>query len=807
MPSIVAGVLGQYRHGRTVFIITTLIVSLGVAATSSILTLAERLLLRPLPHPAPDRLIALRVQQADAPPTRDAAALFPESYLNLLELEATTSTFAHHGWYLSNSLQLGGGDQAVEITGGGVARDYFAVLGLPPALGRFPGAAELERLEPVAVVSHGFWQRQLGGAPGVIGQTLLLNGRAHTVAAVLPPRAAIPADADVLVPLEVTDRQKTERALRFIFHLGRLREGVTLEQAQADLDRAGAALLRQHPDTQQRWRLVATPFTPLFVDGQDRTVLILLGAATLLLLLAMLNLGSLVLAQAAHHSREIALRLAIGASARDVIGLALGRTLGLTLPGLGLGLLGAAWATPRLGALNPNPFLGHLYTGLELNPLTALATVGLVLLLALVAGLLPAWQNLSVESGHVLRETVRGGGASWRVLRAQRWLIRVQLALTSVFLVVGGLLGLSYQRLREVDQGFAVANRVAVTFTLPASRYGTEAPFRQLARALQDRLAEQPGLAQATVTTNLPVGDLVWSSNFATPPRDNAPAQFELHFFSRITETFLETAGHRLLRGRNLTRDDRADTMAVALVNDSFARRFWPGLDPVGQTVVRRRGAVISAPILVVGVISDAVVSGPRNAARPIIYLPVVQSTPNNALTVLAESPLAASEAIARVKAAVSAVDPALAVAYAAPMSERYENTVSVERFQAHLLAAMGVICLLITALGIYGMVERHVTAREVETVVRAALGAGPGEIVWLHAREQGLLVLSALLPGLIAAAAIAIKADLRLFGVTPLHPLPYLAAAGLVLGIVVLSMIWPLTRALRTPLAEVLRG
>jgi len=787
-----------------VFLLVSLILFLGVASTGAVMALAERILLRPVPFPAPDRLVALRTIPLDAPPA--TRIFFPESYENLRDLQDATTAIELHGWYLGTSFQMGEDGRLVEIQGAGIRESYFDALGLPPALGRFPTARELERGDPVVVLSHRFWLGHFGGSPGALGQNLRLGGRNYEVAAVLRPRAGSPTDADVLVPLELNERQRTERSLRILFHLGRLRDGVSITQAQADYERAADQLRPRHPAVMQNWKPHIEPFTRLYIDGQDRTVSILTGASFLLLLLAMLNLGSLVLAQAAQRSQETAVRLALGATPRDVARQALAQTALATLPGTIAGLLGAWWLTPRLGLLNPNPYLAHLYDGLELNPVVAAATGSISMLLALLAGLLPVWQNLTVPTAGVLRESTRGGGSSPRVLRTQRWLIRGQLALTSAFLVLGGFLGLSYARLRQADQGFAVENRIAATYSLPANRYGTEGAFRQFARALQDRLGERRIFTQAAITTNLPVGDLVWSTNFAPAPRGNEDMKFELHLYSRISETFTATGGLRLISGRNFTVDDRGDTPPVALVSQSAARHFWPGAAATGQTLVRRRGNNLSPPIQVVGVVSDAVVGGPRNGVRPVVYLPVTQSTPASALTVLVESPLGAAEVVAEIKSVVADLDPALAVAQVSPLRERYDNTVSVERFQTRLLAAMGAVCLLITALGVYGLIERQSKAREVEFAVRTALGAGMGEHVRLHLREQGLLVLSAVGPGLLVASFVAHRVDLGLFAITARHPLPYGAAALLVAGLVLLSLIGPLRRILRAPVAQLLR-
>jgi len=793
-----------FQRGPFVALVILGTVATGVAINTATLSLASAMLYRPLPFPGADRLVEIRAAENGKDRTQQINQV-GESYHDHTDYRRALRSVERYGFYFAQTYSWTSAREPRQLFGAAINDDFFPALGIVPWRGRLPTAEEVNRTAKVAVISHNLWRREFHGADDVIGRALALNDTSFEIIGVLPRGAALPLLGDVWTPLQMDDNFNL-RSFKALGSVLRLTDGVTLEQAQAELTAAGEAQAAAYPAQFLGWRPWLFPLVSTQLAGNERTAVVLQAAALLLLVMATFNMGALVYAQAAQRSQETAVRLALGAAPRRLVRLALVETLALVAPGVALGLLAACLAVPHLSTLTPNPNLAFFLRELVVQPGVAVVSGALALGLAALAAILPARQHLGVNVALGLRESTRGGGLSPRVLRRQRWLVRAQLAITVVLLAGAAMLGLSYRALRTADQGYRTDDRVAVTFTLSPSRYGKPELTHRFARELQDRLREAPGLRSAAVATNIPVGDTIWVSTFSPPPRDNAEVKFAAQPYARVSEDFLPALGLRLLRGRGFTADDGAGKPLVVIVSESLARRYWPDREAVGETLIRRRGGV-ETKLQVVGVVADVKIGGSRSATGPIILQPFWQVPPSTALTVIAHASLGEAAAVEAVKKTAWALDPLLPVTTSGSLSERIDAAAAIEGFQTRVLGALGGFAVLITLMGISGLVLRIVTARETEFSVRQALGATPGQVGWMVLAEQLRLVGGGALLGVGGAWLLLSALPLPLFGLTPQSPAPYLLALALLFACALLSLLWPVWRAARTAPARMLRA
>lgn len=807
MSELALQLLRSFRRAPFVCLVILFTVAAGVAINTATLSLAYAMLVRPLPFPALDRLVQMQAVQVGLDPTDPNNQIAGESWLNHQDYRPALRSFVHHGLYWSQSFTWSARGEPRQLAGASINDDFFPALALAPRLGRFPTAAEINGRAQVAVISFSLWQREFAGRADVLGTALTLNDTPYAIIGVLPPRASLPLLADVWVPLDPVGLHAL-RSYKAVSFVGRLHDGVTLAQAQADLNGIAETLAQEHPVQNKNWRPWLYSLVGQQLAGNERTAITLQIAAFLLLTMATFNMGALIYAQAAQRSQETAVRLALGASPRRLVRLALVETLSLVAPGVVLGVLGAWAAVPFLAALSPNPSLAYFLHDLTVRPEVALASAGLALVLGSLAAFLPASQHLHVNVALAMRESTRGGGLSPRVLQLQRFLVQAQLGITAVLLTGAVLLGLSYHRLLTADQGYQTEGRYAVTFSLNPARYPTNPPqkIHQLAREVQERIVGIPGLRAAAVSSNLPVGDNNWVSLFTVPPRDNAEPKFEAVPYTRVTENYLPTLGLRLLAGRNFSSADHANAPPVVIVTESLARRLWPDRAAVGQVLLRRRDRV-ETPLLVIGVVADLKIGGARSVSAPFVLLPILQAFPAQNMTLVAHSALGEAATIEALKQAMWRSDPTLPVISSGSLSDRIDATAAIEGFQTRVLAALGSLAIVITLMGISGLVLRVVTAREVEFSVRQALGATRLEIARMLLLEQLRLILGGIGAGIGLAWGIAQTVQLPLFGVSGSSPLPYLLTLGALVTLSLVSLAWPLFRAARVEPARMLRA
>jgi len=796
-----------------------LVLALGIGVNTAIFSVIEAALLRPLPFPEPDRLI--RVYEAyDQADTRANTLNLSETTLRQWR-ENGRAIFSGLGAATGASLTLtdASGEAPRALPAARVTADFFTVLGLAPALGRnFAADEDKPNAARVVLISHDLWQRQFAGRADALGHTLTLDGSPYTVIGVMPPIYRHPYRADVWVPLAAAFDPQGPRG-HYLYGVARLQPGVTLAAADAAIRRMCANVSAAAPDPGNPVRAYARPLREGFVADLRPKLLAIYGAAFCTLLVAAANFAGLLLARSVAREGETAVRAALGASHGRLVRESLVQSLVLAALGTVAGLLLATWITPALVALSPE---GTDATGSAMRefdyavrldlPVFALAA-GALALAGLGFGLLPAWRAARTD----LRATIAGGARSVTLDRGTRRLLGAlviaEIATALILLVGTGLLTGYFRSLVEQPWGFATENRL--TFNVSMERLYPTADGRL--RTLDAALAEfrgLPGVRSATITLPHPLNSArqLVSNNpdGAAPPE---PRGYHLAYLRATTPGYFATVGQTLLRGRDFTDADRAGAPAVCIVNESFARRYWPGQDAVGRRVKLGRLDGPRPWMTIVGVAADTKVLADANDGEinGTLHLPLPQvlalSTTFGEYTFVLETAVEPHSLDNVVRAALARVDSRLAAFEMASVDEVATQTRVTERFALTLVALFGGLGLVLAAIGLYGLLALQVTRRMREFGVRSALGSTAAGLARLVA-GQGLRLLAG---GFLIGGALAwmlLRVVRQQWPELPAAgPLSYVAA-GAVLSLAVGIACWlPARRAAKVDPITALRA
>ncbi len=763
--------------------------ALGIGATTAMFSIVRAVLLRPLSFTRPDRLVAL----AEIGPTGMIGVVSTPDFADWAAQSRSFAALCGYSTWPGFSLALG--DRPEHLPGARVSPRLLAVLGVRPLLGRsFLPEEELAGRDKVVILGEALWRRRFGGAPEVIGSQVTIDGEPRTVVGVVPAWVHFPPDekaTQAFMPLVPTPAQRASRGNHWMHVVGRLRDGVPLAQAQAELDGIARRLARQYPDTNEGRGVLLTPLQAQLVGRVREPLWVLFGAVVLLLAIACVNVANLLLARAISRWRETAVRVALGAGAWRLARRFLAEGLLLSLLGAALALP-VAWAGLRLVvALAPR----------ELPRLEEVALDGRVLLFSLAAacgtGLLfslaPIWQAGRLEGGDLLKSGTRAS-AGVRGRRLRGLLVTAEMALSLLLLMGAGLLLRTLWNLSRVDPGLHAGGVLAADLVLPAARYDTPSRVTVFYSRLLERLAATPGVAASGMISLLPARDWGWNSDLSIVGAPPVPATAESWIETRpVSPGYFAALGVPLVRGRLLADGDVAGAPAVVVINQAAARRFWPSGDPLGSRVMIGG----DGPIRVVGVVRDVHNAGVARAPLSEAYFPYAQDGNRSMTLVLrtAGEPLALVPALRR---AVAALDRELPLDKVTTMEQVLAAAAGPKRFQAALFGMFAFLAACLAAIGLYGLLGYLVVQRTHEIGVRLALGATAGEVRRLVLGEALRLVLPGLALGLVAAAALRRLLGSLLFGVGPLDA-PTLAAVSLGLAaIALLACLAPVRRAAR---------
>jgi predicted permease len=739
-----------------------LTLALGTGASVAIFAFVDATLLKPLPYQASERLVGVF----------ESVELFPQSnlsypdYLDWKRMNTTLSSlevFNRRGYRLTT-------ETGTELaTGARVSDGFFRTLGVTPLLGRdFQPGEDLLGAPRTVLLSYGVWQARYGGNPDILGQTVVLSGDPTVVIGVLPRDFHFaPAEpAEFWTTLHPEGSCDLRRSCHGLYGVGRLKEGLSVEAALADMKSIAKRLEVQYPDSNRGQGADVVPLSQVIVGNIKPTLLVLLGGAVLLLVIASVNVVGLLLVRSESREREVAVRSALGASSRRLLGQFVTEGVLLAVLGSALGLAAAHWCMQLLTALIPASMLGAMpfLLGLGLNH-RVLAFAGVVTLAACVLfSATPALRLSSPAIREGLAEGSRGSaGTTWRRLGSR--LVVLELAMAMVLLVCAGLLGKSLYRLLQVDLGLQPERLVTLQVGAPASDYGKDEQAIALAREIERRALAVPGVESVGIVTNgLPLGgngNTTWfrilgrpwhGEHNESPERDVRPGYFT-------------TLGATLVRGRYFTEEEDGSKPRVAIINQALARQHFPDEDPIGKHLSYLSDPPV--PMEIVGIVEN-VREGPLDAAiPPVLYIPFNQS-PSTFLGVVVQTSQAGVSVLPSLAEAVRAINPGIIVVASQTMSERINLSQSamLKRSSAWLVGGFAALALLLGVIGLYGVIAYSVGQRTREIGVRMALGAQRRSVYELVLGEAGCLIALGTATGLVASVAAATLMRSLLFGV-----------------------------------------
>lgn len=792
--------LRQWRRAPGFATIAVIALALGIGVNTTMFSVAETVLLRPLPFPQPQRLV--RVYTTTPRGGRDGV-----SYPTIADWRARThGVFTAIAGYRTDELTLTGHGQPAAVQAAYVTPRFFAVLGEAPQRGHALTAADHVHGGPLAiVVSHAFWRQVLGGRSGAVGRTLALNGRDYTIAGIMPPGFAFPIQRPAIQVWTAEENDTllggsllTIRDAHYLNVIARLRPGVTGRQAQAAMTAIQGALGRQYGGAIRHDGASVLPVRQAIAGGVRPALLMLLAAVAFVLLIACANVANLLLARGAVRRRELSLRLALGAGRGRLMRQLLTESVGLALIGGAAGLLLASWALAPLARLGQSDLPNLPAAGLSWPVL--LFTLGVAILTGLIFGAIPAWQAARADPQAGLKEGGRAAAAGGRS-GVRDGLVIAEVALTLVLLAGAGLLLASFGRLENVPSGFRQpAHLLTAQIELPKARYPDAARQRLFAQQLVQRMAALPGVRSAAIVTVLPLSGSNINLSFSLPdaPGPRPPGQLGA-IFDGITPGYFATMGIPLLTGRAFTSQDGPTARPVVVINQSLARRFFPHSDPVGHVLeVGAPASMISlgpVPRTIVGVVADSKYASLAAPAGWHVYLPYAQAPlPFIAPVLRTAGPAQYSEAA--VRDAIHAMDPSLLVDNLEPMARIIGASIAPQRFNFLLLGLFAGLALALAAVGIYGVIAYTVTQRTAEIGVRVALGAEPGAIQAMILRHGLRLGLAGAAIGVAAALALTRLLAGLLFGVSATDPWIFVLVVAGVLALVLAASYFPARRA-----------
>lgn len=780
--------LRQLRQSPGFTVVAVLTLALGIGATTAIFSVVKSVLLSALPYPGYERLVVGWQTTADS-------ATFPFSYPNFDDYAATTKSYEQLALSQRAGSNLTGAGLAQRIQVAAVSANYFAVAGVKPALGRtFTAEEDRPGAAPVAVLGDAAWQRLFERDPGVLGRTVTLNGVVHTIIGVMPAWMELPNAADVWRPLGLNrggDGMQDRDNYPSLFALGRLKPGVTLEDAQREATAIWAQIKSANP------RTIATGITlqPLVENrvGQYRQGLYLLfGAVGLVLLIACANLSNLLLARSAQRTTEIAVRTALGASRAQIVRQLLIESLLLAALGGAVGVGLAFAARDAIVALGPAGVERFQQAAIDLPVM--LTGLGLALAAGLLFGLWPAWSASQVDLRTAMQSGGRGGSAGPARKRMREGLIVAEVALTLVLLVGAGLLLKSFSRIQAVDLGFRPERLLLGQISFPAQSYPNPKMRAAFAETLLPRLEAIPGVSAAALNTAPPMSP-GWKTLFFVPGRQSAPGQgAPLTDVATVSDNYFRVAGIALLRGRGFASSDLADGPKVVIIDERMAKQYWPDRDPVGQRV-GFAGGIGEAEII--GIAPTLRIYGYASEPPvPQVYFLQRQVPAMSAITVLLRTkgdPLALRGALAEV---VAGLDPNQPVFNLRAMEQDIARTQVTARLYTYLLGCFSALALLLAAIGLYGVISYSTAQRTREIGIRLALGALRRDVFALILRQGFRLIALGALAGLAAAAALARLTESLLYGVSTWDASVYALVVTVLIAVAGLACWLPARRA-----------
>ncbi len=780
--------------GFTLCAVMTL--ALGIGANTAIFTVINRVLLSPLPYPRPEELVA---------------ALRNDSQTNLLDIERQAHSFAQGGGINIAPIDYTGGPEPVQIRAGFVTAGLFPTLGAAPLLGRLMAPSEDVSGGPhYVVVSYEFWQNFLSHDGQVIGRTVTLGGSDYTVIGVLPGSFALPREkADVFLSVWVANPgAERNRGLHFLHTYWRLKPGVSIGQAQAELAAIDQQLIKEHPETEKARRTVIRPLHELLVGKIRTALLVLFGAVGLVLLIACANFAMLLTARGLARRRELTIRTALGAGSGRLLRQTLTESTLLSLAGGALGLLLALWGTRLLLGLKPAAL--DRFEGVPMDARVFVFVLAVSVGTGIVFGMASTWAAARGDVAESLKENARSTTAGSTNRGLQRWLISAEFALALVLLVGAGLLIKGYGRLRAVDAGFAPENLTTMHVELPVARYKAIEAQTNFRRALQERLDAMAGV-EAAMITDLPLGGNYVGHGIVIDghPPITPGAEPEVQTLS-VMGPYFHVMQIPLRAGRAFTPEDREGEPLVAIVNEQFVRTLLPNQNPLGVRVDWSRREGPHKWMTIVGVAADVKHLGLNQPVDAAIYAPYAQTDEpwRRWMTVVLRTRTGTEAAlVAEVKKQVWSIDGQVPVGDVHSMTDLMADSIAQEKFNMLLLGLFAALAMVLASVGVYGLVAYRVGQRLHEIAIRMSLGAQPRQVMALAVSDGARLALIGIAIGIPGALAVTRVMSSLLFEVKPTDPATFVLVSVALAVVAVAAAAVPARRAMRVDPAAALRN
>jgi predicted permease len=803
-----------------------LMLALGIGATTAIFSIVEGVLLRPLPFPDPNHLVILGdvLEGSHCASCAQSSVTAPD----IRNYMRDTQSFSHLGGYRARLFELSGTGDPAAVNATRMSGEVFAALGVPPLLGRTFTQQEDEENQQVAVLSYGTWRSRFHGDANVLGSKIILYRKPYTVIGVMPRDFEFPLNpghvnqSELWLPLSLQPEEFTagSAASWNSRMVGRLRPGITVEQAQSDAERVARETMRDYPAYMRSLRIhaVVTPLQEDTVAQARPLVRTLFFAVIVVLLIVCANLAGLLLVRAIRRRREFAVRLALGARAAVLLRQAIVESMVLSIGGGAIGLALAALAL-RVGVSRLPQTLPRI-NQIGLDWPVMLFALGLTLLTGFVCGLAPAFAAIRTSVNETLKEGGRTGTSGSGHARLRSALVVAEIAVALTLLTASGLLLRSFQRMRDVKLGFRPDNALAALYVLPQQRYGTQSAIDEFTKTLRNDLEQLPGVDAVGITSFLPAAGNNWGIAFMiegyVPPKG---AGLNMAATSLVEGDPFEALGIRVLHGRVFTESDNAGSQLVAIVNRKMAERYWPGQDPIGKRLRRGLPETSTPWMTVVGEVDDVKLGSPDAETMPQVYQPVTQTVASEGVFasvgelsatdgwIVLRSRMAPEQMQDTLRATVRKIDPQLPLYQMQTMEHAISKSEAPRRFNTVLISSFAIAAVLLSVLGIYGVIAFSVALRQQEMTVRMALGCQRSGVILLILSSGARLAAVGCGLGLLGAVAASRLLRSFLFEVSPFDPgvLALSAIAMLLLALAASAL--PAGRASSTDPMLALRG
>jgi putative ABC transport system permease protein len=776
--------------------VAVLTLALGIGANTAVFSIVYSALLRPLPYRDASRLMVLNE-------TTPSVGVVSVSYPNFVDWRAQSHTFSEMAALYAVSFNLSGITEPESISGLAVSPNFLAMMGMRPAIGRdFEAAEENQGTAPVAILSYSLWERRFGGDPGVLGRTIVLNGRDFAIVGVLPSDFLAPSNTDAVIPMGVwitnNSEEAHERGMRGdMTVIGRLAPGISGKQATSEMEAIESRLGEEYPLANDRYGVALQPIRDALVGQTRPALLVLFGAVVFVLLIACANVANLFLVRGTGRTKEMALRIALGASTSRIFAQMFTESLVLSLLGGLFGLAIAFAGVHGIGQLIPASLLPGGAAALNIPVL--LFTAAIVLLAAFAFGMTPALQGNRTDLQSELKEGSRTSSGGTARSRVRDGLAIGEAALALVLLVGAGLMMKSLYRLLQVDPGFRTSQVLTMTMSLRPDRYSKDAAVRNFWEQVLQRVRELPGIESIAVATNTPMTNNhsrsdITIEGMAQPRPGNYPHP-DVHI---VSPAYVQTLGISLLRGRGFTEADSEDAPLVAMINQRLAKQFFPDQEPIGKRFMFGHPSTKKQPqwLTIVGVVADTRLYGLANLSRLEVYVPFRQD-PSGQMDLIVNSRVNPAALTSAVRSAVYSVDKDQAIASVATMKQLVNNSLATRRMTLVLLEIFSALALMLGAIGIYGVISYSVAERTREIGVRMALGA-PRDGVFRMVMSQGVkLAGTGIAIGILAALGLARLMASLLYQVSTADLETFTAVAVLLLLVAFAASYVPARRAI----------